>query len=190
MSTKFPINLASQPFQKDRPILVASSAVALLMIGCLVLLVSLTLSDRHRSRATRRAIAQLDRQIAATSAEQAKLDTLLRRPENAEVLERSVGLNALLYRKGISWTRLLADLEKTLPPMVRVVTIRPQVVSEKEISLEMVVAAQTMAPVFEMVNDLEASTVFWDTTVPSVMPPTQSEPLYRARVNVNYDQEF
>ena len=113
---KFPINLASQPFHKDRPILFASGAVAVLMVGCLLLLTSLALADRHRSRDTRRAIAQLDRQIESTAAEQTRLDALLRRPENAEVLERSLGLNLLLYRKGISWTHLFADLEKTFTP--------------------------------------------------------------------------
>ena len=49
------------------------------------------------------------------TAEQAQLDAVLRKPENAEVLERSVFLNALLVRKGISWTRIFADLEKVLP---------------------------------------------------------------------------
>jgi len=190
MSMKFPINLASQPFHKDRPILFASGAVALLMVGSLILLVSLALAGRHRSRDTRRAIARLDRQIEQTAAEQARLDALIRRPENAEVLERSLGLNALLYRKGISWTRLFADLEKTLPPNVRLIMIRPQVISEKEVNLEMVVAAQSMPPVFEMVKDLESSEVFGETNVPSVMPPTQSEPLFRCRVIVTYDQAF
>ena len=47
--------------------------------------------------------------------EQARQDAILRQPENAEVLERSLFLNALLYRKGISWTRIFADLEKSFP---------------------------------------------------------------------------
>ena len=58
-------------------------------------------------------------------AEQAKLDAVLRKPENAQVLDRSVLLNSLLYRKGISWTKIFADLEKMLPHNVRVISIRP-----------------------------------------------------------------
>lgn len=190
MSMKFPINLATQPFHKDRPVLFASGAAALLLVGFLVLLVSLALADRHRSRNTRRVIARLDRQIEQTAAEQSRLDALLRRPENAEVLERSLGLNLLLYRKGISWTRLFADLEKTLPPNVRLIQIRPQVVSEHEISLDMTVASQSMGPLFDMVNALESSDVFGETTVPTVVPPSQSEPVYRCRVDVKYAQKF
>lgn len=190
MSMKFPINLASQPFHKDRPILLASGAVAALMVCSLILLISLALADRHRSADTRRVIARLDQQIERTAAEQARLDALLRRPENAEVLERSLFLNALLYRKGISWTRVFADLEKTLPPNVRLIHIRPQVVSENQVYLEMIVAAQTLGPVFEMVKDLESSDVFGETNVYSVMPPSQSEPLFRCRVSVNYAQKL
>jgi len=40
------------------------------------------------------------------------------------------------------------------------------------------------------VKDLESSEVFGETNVPSVMPPTQSEPLFRCRVIVTYDQAF
>ena len=49
MSMKFPVNLATQPARKDRPILVASGAVGVLMVTTLVLLVSLALADRRRS---------------------------------------------------------------------------------------------------------------------------------------------
>ncbi|SRR5579872_6548495 len=187
---KFPINLASQPFRKDRPILFASGAVAVLMIGCLILLTSLAIADRRRSKDTRRVIARLNQQIERTASEQSGLDALLRRPENAEVLERSLFLNALLYRKGISWTRLFADLEKTMPPNVRIVTIRPQVVSENQVYLDMVVAAQTYGPIVSMTNDLERSDVFSETKVYSTVPPSQSENLFRSRVSVNYAQKF
>ena len=41
MSMKFPVNLASQPFRKDRPILVGSALVALLLVASLGILISL-----------------------------------------------------------------------------------------------------------------------------------------------------
>ena len=39
MSMKFPINLATQPSRKDRPILVASGAAGILLVATLVVLV-------------------------------------------------------------------------------------------------------------------------------------------------------
>jgi len=67
---------------------------------------------------------------------------VLRRPENAEVLERSVFLNALLYRKGISWTRIFADLEKIVPWNVKVLAIRPSVNSENQVMLDMTLGSR------------------------------------------------
>lgn len=187
---KFPINLATQPFHKDRPILFASGLVALLMVGCLILLSLLAVADRRRSADTRAVIARLDRQIARATADQERLDAILRRPENAEVMERSLFLNALLYRKGVSWTRVFADLEKTLPGDVRLIMIRPQVFSESQVHLEMVVAAQSPAPIFEALRALESSEVFGETNVSNFDQPSQSDPLFRCRVSVNYAQKL
>src|SRR5205085_9014952 len=116
INMKVPTNLATQPFRKDRPILFASGLVGLLMVVTLVVLISLALADRRRSADTRQIVRRLDKQIEHAISEQTGLDALLRRPENAEVLERSLFLNSLLFHKGISWTRLFADVEKVLPP--------------------------------------------------------------------------
>jgi len=187
---KFPLNLATQPLRKDRPILFASGVVALALIACLALLISLALADRRRSADTRRVSNRIDQQLERTAAEQARLEALLRRPENAEVLERSLFLNSLLYRKGISWTRLLEDLETTLPANVRLINIRPQVVSENQVYLEMTVGAESPAPAVDMLTRLEASEVFGATTMYTFVPPTQTDPLYRYRVSVNYAQKL
>jgi Tfp pilus assembly protein PilN len=190
MSMKFPVNLATQPSRKDRPILVASGAVGVLMVTTLVLLVSLALADRRRSADTRRVIQRLDQQLARAAGEQTRLNAVLQRPENAEVLERSLFLNSLLYWKGISWTKVFADLEKALPPNVRIMHIRPQVVSENQVYLEMMVGAESQVPVVDMLKRLGASEVFSAPTVYSSMPPSQTERLYRYRVSVNYAQKL
>ena len=82
---------------------------------------------------------------------------MLRRPENAEVLERSVFLNALLLRKGISWTRIFADLEKVLPYNVRVIQIHPTVDSLNQVSLDMQFGAESPAPVIELLKTMADS---------------------------------
>lgn len=185
---KFPVNLASQPFRRDRPILVASALVGLLLVVSLVVLTSLAIADRRRSADTRRIMERIDRQLAQTAKEQARFDAVLHRPDNAEVLQRSIFLNTLLYRKGISWTKVFADLEKTLPPKVRIINIRPQVVSENQVYLEMTVGAESPEPVVELLTRLE-STV-GATTFYSFVPPSHTDPLYRYRVSVNYAQKL
>ena len=184
------INLASQPFRRDRPVIVAAALLSGALVVLLVMLVSLEINERSELSDTRAAINGLDRQLRALTAEQAKLDGVLRRPENAEVLERSLFLNTLLYRKGISWTRIFADLEKIVPFNVRVVSIQPQVYERNRIYLNMLVGSESPEPVVDLLQKLEASDAFGATYIHSSLPPSQSEPLYRYRVSVSYAQKL
>ena len=187
---KVPTNLATQPFRKDRPILFAAGLVGLLLVITLVVLISLALADRRRSADTRQIVRRLDKQIQHAGSEQAALDTLLRRPENAEVLDRSLFLNSLLFHKSISWTRLFADIEKVLPPNVRLINIRPQVLSESAVYLEMYVGSDSQPPVIDLLLRLESSELFGRTTMYSSLPPSQTDPLYHYRISVNYAQKL
>ena len=185
---KIPINLASQPFRRDRAMLAASIAVSLLLVGTLGALISLIVLDRSQLAETRRDIARLNAQVRRAAAEQAQLDAVLRKPDNAEVLERSVFLNALLYRKGISWTRIFADLEKTVPHNVRIVSIRPFMNAQNQVTLDMNVGSESPEPIIDLLKALETSPLFGSAYLHNSQPPSQADPLYRYRVSVNYAQ--
>jgi len=184
------INLASEPFRRDRPMLVASLATAVVMTALLAMLSYLISVESGEGRATAAAIAGTERRIAALAAEDATLRTELLRPENEAVLDRSLFLNALLVRKGISWTRIFQDLEGVLPFNVKLVQVRPELNGLNEVQLEMVVAAQSAEPVIKMLRAMESSPVFSAVELTVTMPPTDSEPLHRYRLNVNYDHEL
>jgi Tfp pilus assembly protein PilN len=187
---RIPINLASQPFRRDRAVLVASGALGILLALLLVFLLSLNNLEGVQVAETRREIAQLETRLRALSAQQARQDAILRQPENAEVLERSLFLNALLFRKGISWTRIFADLEKVVPYNVRIMTIRPSVAGPNQVSLDMTVGADALAPVIDLLKNLEGSPSFGQVYSHSVLPPTQTDKLFRCRVSVNYVQKL
>ena len=187
---KIPINLASQPFRRDRAVLVASGALSVLLIVLLLFLLSLNQIENRQAAVTRQELARLDAQINALSTQQARQDAILRKPENAEVLERSLFLNALLYRKGISWTRIFADLEKVVPYNVRIMAIRPSVAGQNQVLLDMTVGADSPTPVIELLKNLEGSPSFGEVYSHSFVPPSQSDKLYRCRVSVNYVQKL
>jgi Tfp pilus assembly protein PilN len=168
----------------------ASVAVSLLLVATLGALISLILLDRSQLVDVRADLDRLNREIRKVSAEQAKLDAVLRRPENTEVLERSVLLNQILYRKGISWTKILEDLGTTLPYNVQVMNIRPFVNKDNRITLDMQVAAQTQGAIIEFLKGLESSPLFQEASAPASQAPTQTEPLFRSRVLVNYAQKL
>lgn len=184
------VNLASEPFRRDRPMIVASAVVAGLLVISFGILTWIILADRGNMQQTRADLADAQKRLARVEAQQRKLDAALRQPGNAQVLERSIFLNAIIQRKGISWTRIFEDLEKCLPHDVRIMAIRPQINPQNQIYLDMTVAATSQQPVINFLIKLESSDVFGATTVSAVLPPSQTEPMFRFRINVNYQQKL
>lgn len=188
---RIPINLASEPFRHDRPMLVASGACAVVLAGLLALQISLILNSRDRARDARVGVAQFNGQLLALSAEQAHLAQTLRQPENADVFQRSLLLNALVERKSISWTHIFADLERVKPYNVRVIQVRlPKINSRQEVSLDMTVGAQDYLPVEDFMSRLAESPLFGPVSVQNFVPPSQTEPLYQYRLSVDYGQKL
>jgi Tfp pilus assembly protein PilN len=188
---RIPVNLSSEPFRRDRPILIASGACAVLLAGLLGVLIFLVMSGRAEVKDTRASVDRLSAELRQMNAEQARLDATLREPANAEVLERSLLLNTLLERKSISWTRIFSDLEGVMPQDVRLISVRlPQINSRNEVLLDMVVGAKDPGPVIDFFKRLEGSPRFGTIEGHSSLPPSQNEPLYRYRVTVNYAQKL
>jgi type IV pilus assembly protein PilN len=187
---KLPVNLASQPFRRDRPAIVAAVVLSLVLVGLLAVLIALARSDRHQLADARAEVARLQADLNKLSADLAREEAVLRQPENAEVLERGLFLNALLYRKGISWTRIFADLEKTLPYNVRVISIRPTVNAQNQVTLDMVVGSESPEPFIGLLKSLQDSPLFGSVDMHGSTPPSQTNPLYQYRVSVNYAQKL
>jgi hypothetical protein len=191
MAIQVPINLATEPFRRDRPVLVATAALALLLTIFLGFEVKTIVSQRQEGAVIHVAINRLNTQLRGITNQQAKLNALLRRPENAEVMERSLFLNSLIDRKAISWTKLFEDLEKVVPYNVRLVSVRlPEVDTDNRVLLDMVVGAKDRPELLELVQHLEAAPQFGETNVQSSTPPSQTDPLYRYHVVVSYAQKL
>lgn len=188
---RIPINLATEPFRRDRPLqsaFIAASVALTLLLGVLVYLI---VTSEGRAGEARVAVNQLTTQAKTIASEQAQVDGVLRQPANASVLERSVLLNTLVERKSVSWTKIFADLEEVMPINVRLIQVRlPQIDSQNQVLLDMVVGAQGPAPVIDFLKKLQASPRFGPATVHNSIPPTDNEPLYRYRVSVNYAQKL
>jgi hypothetical protein len=186
---KIPINLASQPFRRDRAMVAASMVVCVLLGATFGILMALAMTDRRQLADVRADVARLNSAIRNITAEQSQLDGVLRKPENALVLQRSVFLNSMLLRKGVSWTRIFADLEKVLPYNVRVIQIHPIMDARNELSLDMQVGSESPVPVIEMLKNM-GQQPFSNPEVKLQQSPTQAEPLWRYRVSVAYAQKL
>jgi Tfp pilus assembly protein PilN len=187
---RIPINLASEPFSRNRSALAAAVVLSAILIATAALQGYLILAERERAAENRDMVASLSRQLATISAEQSKIDTTMREPVNAAMLGQSVLLNTLIERKSISWTRLFADIEGVLPNNVRLVQIRlPQVNSRNEVTLDMEIGAKQSSDAIDFFSRLEKSPKFGPVTPLRADPPSDSEPLYRYRITVSYGQK-
>jgi len=187
---RIPINLASQPFRRDRPMLVASAVVSAALLLTLALLGYLAQVDRAQLESLRQDVSRLESRLRVVQAEQAHMDAVLRQPENASVLERSVFLNDLIYHKAISWSRMFADLERTAPYNVRITALHPTIDSRNQVTLDMTAASDQPEGIDDLLKALEASPIFGYVYQHSTLPPTQAELQYRSRIAVPYDQKL
>ena len=191
MALRVPVNLASEPFRRDRAVVVGSAVLGTVLSLLLIYQVFTIVSERHKAADIRVAIARENAQLQSIAAQQAKLNATLRKPENAEVLERSLFLNTLIERKAISWTKIFADLEKVMPYNVRLVSVRlPEVDSNNQVLLDMVVGAKDVPPILDLLKRLEGSPQFGNSSVQSSAPPSQTDPYYRYHVTVTYAQKL
>lgn len=190
MAVRIPINLASEPFKRNRAMLVATVLLAIILAVALAVQLSLVFKERNTAQETREAAAKAQLVLAGQRQEQARLDAILREDRNSAVIDRNLFLNALISRKAVSWTQLFADLEKVMPGTVRLVSVRPQITPQNQVVLDMTVGSLTSEPVIDMMMRLEGSALFGATTISSWLPPSQNEPLYRYRLSVNYAQSI
>jgi Tfp pilus assembly protein PilN len=189
MPIRIPVNLATEPFRRVRAVVVGAAALSLVLVLVLAFQILLIASEHSQAADSRALLDSLNSRLRTVSLEQQKLDNLLRLPENAEVLDRSVFLNFLIEHKAISWTKLFADLETVMPRDVRLMSVRlPQVDAQNHVFLDMTVAAKEPLPILEFIKRLESSKQFSGTQLLATQPPNQNEPFIRSRMSVSYAQ--
>ncbi|MBY0505784.1 MAG: hypothetical protein K2X03_17850 [Bryobacteraceae bacterium] len=190
MAKPLDINLASQPFRRDRGVFVFSVAISAILLLLLIVLTGLAIQQRSQADDTRMAIGKLEKSTATQQIEIARLEGLLRQNENAAVVDRGLFLNTLIQRKAVSWTRVFSDLSGVLPADVRLVAVRPQILGNNQVVLDMTLASATSRPVVNFLMKLEQSPIFGATTVLSWRPPSQNENVFVYRVTANYAQKL
>lgn len=157
---RFDINLASQPYQDVRSFLMrwgtATGALALFTL----VLVGIAFSGWWGSRDVRETAERATRDIQQLDRDKAVAEALLSQPRNRETLERSRFLNGLITRKAFSWTQLFMDLEKIMPPRVRVVSLQPESGAEGQAALRLLVESDSRERALDLLRRMEESERF------------------------------
>ena len=123
---KLRLNLATAPPQQKRPFLVAAGLAGTLGLLALLLLSYAAYQFVASNRELRADINRLQNQIRSDREKQQALDTYFGSDAARQVLDRSAFLNSLIDERSFPWTKIFMDLEQTLPPGVRVVSIAPR----------------------------------------------------------------
>jgi type IV pilus assembly protein PilN len=159
------INLASQPYEDSRQFWMrwgtAVGAVALLTL----ILLALDITGWVNARRDRAAIAQKRAMIADRDRLRAEAEMILNLPENRTTRDESQFLNQLIERKAFSWTRVLENLEKVMPPHVHLESISPQLDEDNQLGLKMKVAGDSRDRALELARRMEDSRRFAQTRV-------------------------
>lgn len=195
-TTPADINLASQPFRRERAQNAAIAAACVLLSCSLLVLVVLILHERAQASDLRSVISAENARLRVLQRQQAQFSAVLSKPENADVFSTNVFLNELIARRGVSWTRVFSDLGTVLPENMQLLAIRlPQVGVEdgsgtNRVQLDMIVASQRSDAVIGLLKNLEESRLFGSASVVTQTPPTQNDPYYKYRVTVAYAQKL
>jgi type IV pilus assembly protein PilN len=159
------INLASQPYEDARQFWLRwGSALVALSILTLALL-AITISGWFAARRDHATIAQYRAEIAQRDRTRELAQAYLNKPENRTTRDESQFLNQLIERKSLSWTLVLEDLEKVMPARVHLISIRPALDENNQLTLKMAVGGDSRERAIELARRMEESRRFAQTYI-------------------------
>jgi len=176
------LNLASQPYVELRPLYQRLRVVALLLLLTAAVLWWAQHTQQHKAAEAQARANTIESAITRTRSERQRAEASMRQPQNAAVLSQAQFLNNLFLRKSFSWTAVMMDLERVLPPGVQVLTIDPVVGKEGDVTIRMRVAGPREKAV-ALVRNLEHSRRFLS---PRIVGETSQSPNQNGRQNPDF----
>lgn len=192
----FELNLASQPFRRERAQMTAVLVACFLLWVSLMTLGVLIAHSRAQAADLRLRISADSQKLQTLQMREGPFGAVLSNPENTEVFSNSVFLNQLIARRGLSWSRIFRDLDVVLPSNVRLLAIRLPQVAEQDanginrVQLDMVVGTMEPESFLILLKKLEQASNFGATAVVTHAPPSQNDPYHKYRLTVAYAQKL
>jgi Tfp pilus assembly protein PilN len=156
---KFRLNLSTTPQRNNRPFLAGAALLGTLGLIALAVLSLSAYKSWQANRAMRADIAHWQQEILADRQRQQNLEMYFQSPTAQRILDRAGFLNSLIDERSFPWTKIFMDLERTLPPGVRVVSISPKLVNGRaQVQLE--VGAASDDGKIQFLEAIEKSKVF------------------------------
>lgn len=185
------LNLATRPFADLSPML-KRLRMGMLVLAVVAAGLGFGLHELHHKAIEARARAHsLDGAILQITRERQGYESLMRQPDNAQLLRQVDTLNKLFDEKAFSWTLAMESLETVLPGGVQVTAIEPVRAKDGHITLHLRVTGPRDKAV-DLVKNLEHSRRFLlprivgENSASSANPGQRLEPV-SASSKVNFD---
>jgi Tfp pilus assembly protein PilN len=153
-------NLSTRPFYNEGAVqvwlMVTAIVVAVATVFNASRLIQYSRSDTELAAQASRDEARTGELRAAAVQMRASVDP--RQVDVASVEARVA--NDLIDRRTFSWTELFNRLEKTLPPEVRITSVRPRIEKDRRILLAVTVLARGVDDIDRFMENLEATGAF------------------------------
>lgn len=153
-------NLSTRPFYNEGAVRFWLAVVAIVAVAATMFNLSRVLrysrSDTELATQASRDEARATEAKAAAARLRASVDT--KEVELASMEARQA--NDLIDRRTFSWTELFNRLEMTLPPEVRITSVRPSLDRDRRIMLAISVLARSVDDVNEFMEQLEGTGAF------------------------------
>lgn len=170
---KLSLNLATAPLPNNRPFIAVATVAGSIAVLLLLILSEVAYRSWRADRELRMETAVWRAQIQGDLRRQKALEEYFRGPAAQQILQRSGFLNSLIDARSFPWTRIFMDLETTLPPGVRVITISPRLVGGRaEVSLQ--VGALSDEAKIQFLEAIEKSKTFSGLVVKSERPSPEA----------------
>ncbi len=153
------INLATQPYEDARHIRTVWTSI---IAGLVLLAIVLSYAVMTRWQTYRYMSANINREkqiLTDFDSKQQQGLAILNKSENQDVRQQSEFLNDLIRRKEVSWTKIFTDLEKIMPPHLRVLAIEPHL-EKDQIILQMSLGGDSRERPAELIRRMEKSRTF------------------------------
>jgi Tfp pilus assembly protein PilN len=153
------LNLATKPLFTHRRFF-AGAALLGVLGGLLFLILGWRFYGLRKADADLRAKSgRYQQEMTRLDAQRQELDHFFSQQENAKLQGRATFIRSIIEARSVNWTQMFMDLEKTLPPGVRIVRIEPKL-DKGIVTVKFVVGAASEEAKLKLLKAFEESKSF------------------------------
>lgn len=156
---KVRLNLATVPMENQRRFLAGALLVGVLGLVAFALLSRMAYQNWRENIELRQELAVKEAEIRQFQQARRELDAYFNDAPTRRLLDRTQFLNGLIERRGFPWTQVFMDLERLLPPGVRVRSIAPRLDGNR-VEVQLLVGARSDEDKLRFLRTLESSGEF------------------------------